>query len=150
MTAKVEDFMTQKVITIDASKSILVAAKVLRDQKIGSIVVTQRGKPVGILTDRDVITRAVAEELRLKKEKVGSIMSKPLVTTKPEASMFEVMKLMEKHSIRRIPVVKDDKIIGIITQSGVERAALMTPHLSSGIPEIYLAKGDKRSKQEKQ
>jgi len=150
MVAKVEDFMTQKVITIDASKSILTAAKVLRDQKIGSIVVTRGKKPVGILTDRDVITRAVAEGLRLKKEKVASIMSKPLVTTKPDASMFEVMKLMEKHSIRRIPVVKDDRIIGIITQSGVERAALMTPHLSSGIPEIYLAKGDQRFKLDKQ
>jgi predicted transcriptional regulator len=67
-------------------------------------------------------------------------MSKPLVTTRPEDSMFSVMKLMEKHSIRRVLVVKDDKIVGIVTQSDVERAAVLLPHLSSGVPEIYLIK----------
>ncbi|MEW6222601.1 MAG: CBS domain-containing protein [Candidatus Hadarchaeota archaeon] len=144
MKFKVEEFMTQKVITIDAAKSIFDAAKVLSEERLGSIVVTKGERPVGILTDRDILTRAVAQKRKLEREIVARIMSKPLVTVKPESSMFEVMKLMEKHSIRRVPVVKDGKIVGMVTQSDVERAAVLLPRLGSGVQEIYLIKDSRK------
>ncbi|MEW6592393.1 MAG: CBS domain-containing protein [Candidatus Hadarchaeota archaeon] len=145
MKFTVEEFMTRRVVSIDDGESIFGAARVLSENRLGSVIVTHGGRPVGILTDRDILTRAVAQKLKLEKESVAKIMSKPLVTVKPESSMFDVMKLMEKHSIRRIPVVKDGEILGIVTQSDVERAALLMPKLSSGVKEIYLIKNGKKS-----
>ncbi len=132
--------MTKKVITIESSRVILEAAKILSEQQIGSVIVTKNGAPVGILTDRDIVIRAVAEDLDIEKENVERIMSKPLITVRPEDPIFKVMKIMERRSIRRVPVVEDHRIIGIVTQSDVGRAAVIAPSLGAGIPEIYLTK----------
>jgi len=135
----VEDFMTKRVVTIEGSKTILEAAKVLAEKNVGSLVVVEENKPVGIVTDRDVVTRAVVKGLDLKKEQIKTIMSKPLVTVRPETSMLEAIELMDKNSIRRIPVVKDNEIVGIITSSDVGRASkILAPYLLPRVPEIYL------------
>ncbi len=141
--------MTKKVIFIESTRSILDAAKTLSEQQIGSIIVTKNGEPVGIVTDRDIVIRAVAEDLDIEKETVERIMSKPLISVKPDDPIFKVMKLMENHSIRRVPVMEDKKMVGIVTQSDVGRAAVLAPSLGAGIPEIYLAKKNAKSKPEK-
>jgi CBS domain-containing protein len=139
MVVSVEDFMTKKVVTIESSRTILEAARMLADRGVGSLVVVERGKPVGIVTDRDVLTRAVVKGLDLGKEPVSSIMSKPLITVRPETSILEAIELMDRHSVRRIPVVRGEKIVGIITSSDVGRASkILAPYLFPRVPEIYL------------
>ncbi len=131
--------MTRKVVTIESSKSILEAAKTLTDQHVGSLVVLKAGKPLGIVTDRDIVTRAVVVGLSLESEKLEKIISKPLITVSRDTLMLEAVELMERHSIRRIPVVSKDKIVGIVTSSDVGRASkILAPYLLPRIPEIYL------------
>lgn len=139
MVVRVEDFMTKKVVTIEASATILEAARLLTEKAVGSLVVVEGGKPVGIITDRDIVVRGVVGGLQLDKEKVEKIMSKPLVTVNPEASILQAIELMDKHSIRRIPVIKGSEIAGIVTSSDVGRASkVLAPYLLQRVPEVYL------------
>ncbi|MFN4133771.1 MAG: cyclic nucleotide-binding/CBS domain-containing protein [Candidatus Hadarchaeales archaeon] len=139
MVVRVEDFMTKKVITIEASSTIFEAAKLLAEKAVGSLVVVEKGKPVGIVTDRDIVLRGVVRGLDLKKEKIEAIMSKPLLTVSPETPMLEAIEMMDKHSIRRIPVVRGAEIVGIVTSSDIGRASkVLAPYLLPRVPEIYL------------
>ncbi|MEM3723603.1 MAG: CBS domain-containing protein [Candidatus Hadarchaeales archaeon] len=139
MVVRVEDFMTKKVVTIEASHTILEAAKLLAEKGVGSLVVVEKGKPVGIVTDRDILLRGVVGGLDLEKEKIGTIMSRPLLTVSPDTPMLEAIEMMDKHSIRRIPVVKGSEIVGIVTSSDIGRASkVLAPYLLPRVPEIYL------------
>lgn len=139
MVVCAKDFMTKEVVMVGADKSVLDAAKLMTDCEVGSVVVLQGGKPVGIVTDRDIVVRAVAKGMRLEEVSVDEIMSKPLVTVKPDVSMIEVAKLMDQKSIRRVPVVEDNEVVGIVTSSDMGRATkILAPYLFPRIPEIYL------------
>jgi CBS domain-containing protein len=136
MVVNAKDFMTKEVATIDAGRSILEAAKTMTQRDVGSLVVTQGGKPVGLITDRDVVVRAVVKGLKLEEVDVRKIMSQPLVTVGPETPLLEVAKTMDEHSIRR---VEGDQVIGSVTSSDVGRASkILAPYLLPRIPEIYL------------
>lgn len=136
----VKDYMTKKVITIDSASRISEAAKLLRQHHIGSLIVTENGRPVGMVTDRDIVVKGVAEGLSLDLENVGKITSRPLITTGQNTPMVEIGGMMEKHSIRRVPIVEKGKIVGIITRSDLARAAIIVPRLGLGVPEIYFIK----------
>ncbi len=133
------DFMTKKVVKIEKSKNALVAAKLIAKTGVGSIVVVERGKPVGIITDRDILVKVVAKDLKPAKVKVDKFMSKPLVTVAPDTPMVEVAKLMEEHNIRRVPVVARNRVVGIVTSTDLGKASkILAPYLLPRIPEIYL------------
>jgi CBS domain-containing protein len=146
MPVTVEDFMTKKVVMIEASGTIAEAAKLLADENVGSLVVVSGGKPVGIITDRDIVVKAVAAGLPVS-ERVERIMSSPLITVEPQTPIMEAIQLMEKHSIRRLPVVEHGKVVGILTSTDVGRASkILAPFLLPRIPEIYLVPLKKEAK----
>jgi len=116
----VKDLMTKSVITIDIHKTVLDAAKLMSEKTIGSLVVTDSEVPIGIVTERDFVRKAVAEKLPLDTE-ISKIMSKPLMTIDPDSSLREAARLMLKNKIRRLPVVKENKLIGIIAASDFAR-----------------------------
>jgi CBS domain-containing protein len=146
MPVTVEDFMTKKVVMIEASRTIAEAAKLLADENVGSLVVVSGGKPVGIITDRDIVVKAVAAGLPVS-ERVERIMSSPLITVEPQTPIMEAIQLMEKHSIRRLPVVEHGKVVGILTSTDVGRASkILAPFLLPRIPEIYLVPLKKEAK----
>ena len=116
----VKDLMTKTVITIDVDKTILEAALLMREKMKGCLVVTDGESPVGIVTERDFVRRAAAKKLPLD-AKISEIMSKPLTTIDPDSSIRNAARLMLKNKIRRLPVVKDDKLIGIIVVSDFAR-----------------------------
>jgi CBS domain-containing protein len=139
MVVCAKDFMTEKVVTIEATKSALDAAKLMTEREVGSLVVSEGEKPVGIVTDRDVVTKAVAKDLQLRGVKVREIMSKPLVTVKLDTPMIEIAKLMDDRGIRRVPVVRGGEVVGIVTSSDMGRASkILAPYLLPRISEIYL------------
>lgn len=139
MVVYAKDFMTKEVVTIEATKSALDAAKLMSSREVGSLVVLRDGKPIGIVTDRDIVVRAVAKGAQLDKVTINEIMSEPLVTVKPDTPMIEIASLMDKQSIRRVPVLKGDEIVGIVTSSDMGRASkILAPYLLPRIPEIYL------------
>ncbi|MEM1689104.1 MAG: CBS domain-containing protein [Candidatus Hadarchaeales archaeon] len=138
MPVTVEDFMTRKVVKIEASRTIAEAARLMAEEKVGSIIVFQEDRPVGIVTDRDIVVRAVARGLSMD-EKVEKIMSQPLITVESKTPIIEAIQLMDKHMIRRLPVVEEGKIVGILTSTDIGRASkILAPFLLPRIPEIYL------------
>ncbi len=139
MVVYAKDFMTKEVVKIDATKSALDAAKLMAEREVGSLVVMEGNKPIGIVTDRDVMVQVVARGLEPGRVKVNEFMSKPLVTVGPDTPMIEIAKLMEEHGIRRVPVVERGEVVGIVTSTDMGKASkILAPYLLPRIPEIYL------------
>jgi len=114
--AKVKDFMTKGVLTIDWQKTVLEAAELMTLKEVGDIVVIEIGKPMGIVTERDFVRRVIAKKKPLD-TKISDVMSKPLITIEPDASLNEAARKMINNRIRRLPVVKRHELLGIIVVS---------------------------------
>jgi CBS domain-containing protein len=117
---KVKDVMTVSVRTISPDANMDEAAKLMRRFRIGSLVVVKDEKPVGIITERDLAYKIVAEGKM--NAKVGDIMSKDLKTIDKDKTIVEAAKLMAAHVIRRLPVVEEGKLVGIITLEDIMKA----------------------------
>lgn len=115
LSVKVSDIMTKRVICIDANMTALKVARVIVKHKVEGFPVTENGKPIGIVTGWDLLTKVVAKGLDPNKVKVKEFMTASPITCSPEYSILEAAKLMAKHGIKRVPVVENDKIVGIFT-----------------------------------
>lgn len=113
----VREVMKKNVITIDAEKSIEEACKIMGEKHIGSLIVTINNKPCGIFTERDLISKVISKNIDIKKAKIKDFMSSPLIFIKPNFHIKEAAKIMFEMHIRRLPVVEDDKLVGIFTSS---------------------------------
>ena len=116
----VKDLMTKDIITMDIHKTVLAAAMLMSEKMIGCLVVTDGEMPVGIVTERDFVRRVVARNLPLDIT-ISEIMSKPLITIDPDSSLRDAARLMLKNKIRRLPVAKENKLVGIIVASDFAR-----------------------------
>jgi CBS domain-containing protein len=114
----VKDIMTRDVKTIHPKTSIKKAAEVMERYRIGSLVVIDKGRPVGIVTEGD-ISRAVARGIELAKHPVKEIMSGSLITINPEARVEEAARIMAERKVKKLPVVENDKLVGIVTQTDI-------------------------------
>ena len=115
MAQTVQDVMTPSPRTLDARTSIQEAAQVMRDEDIGDVLVTEAGAIAGIVTDRDISVRAVAEAKAPKETAIGEIASRDLVSVSPADSLDEVIAMMRDKAIRRIPVVDGNRPVGILS-----------------------------------
>ncbi len=113
---QVKDVMIRDVKVIDAGANLLVAAKTMEKNRIGSLVVVKKDEAIGIITGTDILYKAVAKELDLKKTKVEDIMRAKLITIEPEADLQEAAEAMTKYEIKKLPVIAEDgELVGIIT-----------------------------------
>jgi CBS domain-containing protein len=107
--------MTPNPLVLENSSSVTDAAKSMKGAEIGPVpVVRTDGTLCGIVTDRDIVIRVVAESLDPKSTKVGAIATAELVTLTPDASVNDAVKLMREHAIRRLPIVEDNRPVGIV------------------------------------
>ncbi|RLF58984.1 MAG: hypothetical protein DRN25_04545 [Thermoplasmata archaeon] len=118
---KVKDVMSKNVKTISPEATMEEAALKMRKNKIGCLVVVEGEKPIGIITERDLVYKIVAEG-KDTKTKVREVMSKDLKTIDKEADLKLAAKLMATHIIRRLPVVDNDRLVGIVTLEDIMRA----------------------------
>jgi CBS domain-containing protein len=109
----IRDVMTTNPRTVSPADSIQNAARIMRDEDTGVVPVVDNGRPVGVVTDRDIVVRAVAEG-QLNRP-VEQIVSKEIVTARPDMSTQEAAQLMSEHQIRRLPVVENDRLVGIVS-----------------------------------
>ena len=117
---KVEDVMSSPVVTIKETDSVLTAAKLMKKHKIGCVVVVDKtGKPHGLITERDVVRRVTALDLLPSKVQAGKSMTKPAVTIAPSVNVTEAAKKMREVKIRRLIVVEDSKLKGIVTSNDI-------------------------------
>ncbi len=120
MMPTVKDFMTTNVITIDVQRTVLDAAKLMHQQDVGDLVVVEGKEPRGIVTERDLVRRVMAQKKPLE-TKVSEIMSDPLITIEEESSLRDAARKMVKYRIRRLPVMKKNVLVGIIATSDFAR-----------------------------
>jgi CBS domain-containing protein len=117
---KVKDFMTKGVLTIDSQKTIVEAAELMSLKDVGDIIVTGAHTPRGIVTERDFVRRVIAKRRPLDM-KISDIMSTPLITIEPDASLNQAARKMINNRIRRLPVMERHNLVGIIVVSDFAR-----------------------------
>jgi CBS domain-containing protein len=120
----VKDVMTKSVISVDSSATANDAAKRMEDAKIGSIVVIENSIPVGIITDRDFTIKIVGHAYPIDTP-VRRLMSFPLITIMPDSHCGVAADLMSSMKIKKLPVVDDDQVVGIITVSDLVNHFIM-------------------------
>ncbi|OPY50613.1 MAG: inosine 5'-monophosphate dehydrogenase [Methanosaeta sp. PtaU1.Bin112] len=113
----VRDIMTRPVITAYAELDILSAAKKMSSANVGSLIIVSNNKPTGILTERDLVKKVLAQGTDPRSLKVAEIMSSPLVSIEPDASLREAASLMLRSGVKRLPVIIQEKLVGIITDT---------------------------------
>ena len=115
MARTIKDVMTSKPVVYPASATIAEAAQGMRELDIGDVLVERDGVVCGIVTDRDIVVRAVADSCPPDAVTVGEICSDVLVSLAPSDSVEKATQLMRNHALRRVPVIEDGTAIGIVT-----------------------------------
>ena len=110
----IRDVMTPNPRTVSPEDSIQNAARIMRDLDTGVVPVVENGRPVGLVTDRDIVVRAVAEDGQLNRP-VRDIVSGAVVSASPDMSTREAAELMSEHQVRRLPVVENERLVGIVS-----------------------------------
>jgi CBS domain-containing protein len=116
----VKDIMTKNVIAITVDKTVFEAAELMNSKGIGCLIIVQNEAPVGIVTERDFVRRIVAKNLPYS-AKVSEIMTKNLITADPDMPLKNAARLMSINKIRRLPVLKQNKLVGIVVASDFVR-----------------------------
>jgi CBS domain-containing protein len=111
--------MTSNVRAAASTDSLADAAQMMKEEDVGSLPVVEDDRLIGILTDRDIIVRAVAERVDPQSISVGDVASRELVTVEPDQDLDEALSLMARHRVRRLPVVADGRLVGILAQADV-------------------------------
>jgi len=114
----VKQIMSNSIVSIDSSITATNAAKMMEDAGVGAIVVLENGLPVGIITDRDFAIKITAHSYPIDTP-VKRIMSSPLISIDPDSDLWVTSDLMSTRNVRKLPVIADDKVVGIITTSDI-------------------------------
>jgi len=111
---KAKNVMATEVAVMNESESVKKAAEIMAQEGISAIIVTVEGKAIGIVTERDILKRIVAEDKNARKTKLKEIMSSPLVTIEPNTDLEKAARLMFEKKIKNLPVVQENRLIGLI------------------------------------
>ena len=136
----VKSVMTKDVKTIEAGKSLIECVAIMKRFNVGSVVVVEKDKPVGIFTERDLVNKLADGYATLGIE-VSKVMSKPLTVISPNSTLWEAITLMGRLNIRRVPVVENERLEGILTETDVLRLVITHQYLiiesvSESLPSI--------------
>lgn len=121
---RVKDVMDTKVRLVRAEATVAEAINIMVKEDVWSLVVEVRGLPEGVVTERDILRRCLSKGLRPEKETIGQIMSSPLLTVSPEATIRDAMSLMVEKAVRRLYLVENGKIVGRVTQTRLFESSL--------------------------
>ena len=119
MAKSVRDAMTDNPRSIGKSASVVEAAQLMRAEHVGSLPITDEEKLVGMITDRDITTRVVADAADPETTSVGDVYSRDLVSVEPDEDLEEALQLMARHQVRRLPVVENGRLVGIVAQADI-------------------------------
>jgi len=124
MAKKISDLMSPNPCAIEAAKPVAYAAKMMKDENVGLAPIVEGDRLVGTLTDRDIVTRVVAEGGDPQSVTVREVASTNLVTIDPQGKLEEALQLMARNQIRRLPVVEQDgRLVGVVAQADIAREA---------------------------
>ena len=141
---RISEVMTQGVVTADRGDTLRHVGELMRDRNVGSVVITDGGRPLGVITDRDLALAVVADGIDPDTE-AGEHASRPIVTGEVEMHLEEAVALMIQHRIRRLPVIDSDGLVGIVTiddlavrAGDLHQAQQITAEVAkAALPEFY-------------
>jgi len=119
----IKDLMTSNPKSCEPSTTVVDAAKVMAQEDVGPVPIVEGGRLVGLVTDRDLVVRVLAEGKDPSSTTIGEIASADLTTVTPDTDLTEALELMSASQVRRLPVVEDGQLVGIVAQADVARAA---------------------------
>ena len=123
MGKSISEVMTSNPRTVEISTSVVEAARIMKTEDVGPVPIVEGDRLVGMVTDRDIALRVVAEGKDPQSTPVGEIASRDLVTIDPDQSLDEAGRLMAQHQVRRLPVVEEDgRLVGIVAQADIAQA----------------------------
>jgi CBS domain-containing protein len=136
--------MTQGVVTVETADSLRRVGELMRDRNVGSVVVCEGGRPIGVITDRDLALAVVADQVEAD-DQAGAHASRPLVTGEVQMDLEEAVALMIQHHIRRLPVTEGETLVGIVTiddlavrAGDLHQAQQITAEVAkAALPEFY-------------
>ena len=140
----VKNIMNKKVIHFDGNSPVYEVAKELGKYDVGCAIITRNKKPVGIITERDMVKRVIAKNLDLRKIKAKDVMTSPVETLDQDTNIYYASKVMKDKKYQRYPVTRNEKIIGVITQTNLidyfteQRKKFVLKHLSKRLRKHYL------------
>ena len=111
--------MNRAVVAIDSDASVKDAASKMAQHQIGCLIVTEKGRPVGILTETDMLSRVLALAKNAESTKVKTVMSEPLICGSPDMDFIEATKLMVNRAIKKLPITQGEQLVGIVTITDV-------------------------------
>jgi CBS domain-containing protein len=124
MGKSIRDVMTERPRTVSKDDGVADAARLMREEDAGVVPIVDGDRLVGVVTDRDIAVRLVAEGRDPRSTKVEEIASRELVTIDPQQSLNEALRLMAQHQVRRLPVCEEDgRLVGIVAQADIARHA---------------------------
>jgi CBS domain-containing protein len=142
MSQKLRKIMVEKVVTIEPTATIRKAAELMNLHEIGCVLVVDHEKPVGILTERDMLKRIICESRSPNTTRVIDMMTKPLVTASPEMRAGDAAKLMFEHNIKKLPTTENGRLVGLVTLTDL----LRSPGVLDFLNKIALDGASKRLK----
>lgn len=122
MGTKVREVMTTELVTLEPGEAVAKAAKRMRLSDVGDVLVARNGRLEGILTDRDIVVRCLAEDADPERTPVEAVCSSALATLSPDDDADDAVRLMGKKAIRRVPVVEDGRLVGVLSIGDLAQA----------------------------
>ena len=141
---RIAEVMTQGVVTAEIGDSLQHVGELMRDRNVGSVVICDAGRPVGVITDRDLALAVVADRIE-PRSSAGDHASRPIVTGEVEMDLEEAVAIMIQHRIRRLPVTQGEGLVGIVTiddlavrAGDLHQAQQITAEVAkAALPEFY-------------
>src|SRR5579863_1918460 len=132
----VEKIMTRSVVSLESSKTVYDASKLMAKKRVGCLVVTSKGKPLGIVTKGDIVKGVSKSDISFKIRNLGEFATRPLIYASSRQTVEEVADLMIKNKIRKLPVLHQGKVVGIVTATDL--AMFLSPTRRPGLTESIL------------
>jgi CBS domain-containing protein len=133
---ELKDIMVQSVVTVESDQPVKEAAKRMNLYGIGCLIVISKGKVAGILTERDILSKVVETSKNAGKTKVSEIMSSKLVVGSPNMDVVDAARMMLQKKIKKLPVVVEGKLVGLVTFTDIVRTVRMEPEMLNAIKDL--------------
>jgi CBS domain-containing protein len=121
MAGVVRDIMTKEIVTVDEGETALEAATIMSQRGISSLIVVKDGAPIGIITERDFVKKVCAKQLEASAIKIGTLMSRIRTVADPDTPIQVAVQRMANRGIRRLPIIQEGKVVGIVTVTDLAR-----------------------------
>ena len=125
---KISEIMTEKVMTVSKTKPLKEIVKLMANSKISSIIVTDKGRVVGILTERDLLKKVTLDNPNLSKKSLDKVMTPDPMTVNSHSDIGEASQLMHDKNVRHLPVVDNEQLVGLVTQTDIVKEANKIHH----------------------